>query len=120
MAAIAADHPKQVEVLNAVDPATATALTTHPVDAATRATALAQLSGLPPSDVRRVVALSRARNVPSGARAFLHENGPKVARAERQLRALSRVPPADLAFLVVNGPTVAEARKDNPGQRQTW
>jgi MFS family permease len=91
VAEIVAQHPQEVQVLGAVDPATLSAAGTG--DKAAGAAAVAQLSknlGIPPE------------------------------QAAARLAAVAKVPKADLAFLSANAAKVQKAQKDNPGQWQTW
>jgi MFS family permease len=120
VAALRDKYPQQAKVLDTVDPATLAALRTNPDDARARVKALTQLSGVPTTDVRRWVALTRAGNLPSAAHTFPRGKSAKVARAQEQLRSLSRMAPADLAFLTTNSAEVAQALTDNPRQWETW
>jgi hypothetical protein len=93
VAAIAATYPQQIQVLQAVDPATLAALKADPASKPAAATAVGEIT----------------------ARFAI---GP--AQAAARLASLSAVPPADLAYLSANAATVAQAAQDNPGQWQRW
>jgi hypothetical protein len=120
VAAIAAEHPQQVKVLQTVDAATLAALKRNPDDRAAQAKALSALSGLTTAEVGRVVSLQALDQVPPGDLGFLQANGPKVQQAGARLQSVSKVPPADLAYLAANGADVAKAGADNPKQWQTY
>ncbi len=57
VSSIVATYPKQVKVLNTVDPATLGALTANASNTAAQAKAVSELSGLPVTDVAKVVIL---------------------------------------------------------------
>src|SRR4051794_24856735 len=78
--AIVTKYPGQVKVLQTVDPATLGALQANANDQAAQVKALSELTGMPATDLVRVVTL--------GAK----------------LKAGQQLPPADLAFLGTNGP----------------
>jgi MFS family permease len=120
VAALRDRYPQQAKVVDTVDPATLAALRTNPDDTSTRVKALTQLSGVPTTYVRRLVAPTRAGDLASAAHTFPQGKSAKVARAQDQLRSLSRMAPADLAFLQTNGAEVAQALMDNPRQWETW
>jgi hypothetical protein len=120
VAAIAAEHPQQVKVLQTVDAATLAALKRNPDDRAAQAKALSALSGLTTAEVGRVVSLQALDQVPPADLGFLQANGSKVQQAGARLQSLSKVPPADLAYLAANGADVAKAGADNPKQWQTY
>jgi MFS family permease len=93
VAAIAATYPRQIQVLQTVDPATLEALKADPASKAAGAKAAGEIAarfGIPPT------------------------------QAAARLTSLSAVPAADLAYLSANAARVAQAAKDNPGQWRTW
>jgi MFS family permease len=88
---IAAKHPREIEVLGVVEPATLAAAGTGDKGAA--AAAVAQIS---------------------------QKLGIPQEQAVARLTAVAKVPKEDIAFLSANAADVQQAQKDNPGQWQTW
>jgi len=121
---IVAKYPTQVKVLQTVDPATLAALQANANNQSAQVKALTELSGLPATDVVRVVTLGAqlkaGAKLAPGDLAFLGTNGPKVQAAATSLQSVAQVPPADLAYLGAHGSKVAQAQKDNPKQWQHW
>ena len=125
VAAIVAAYPRQVKVLQTVDPATLVALKANANDRLAQVRALSDLSGLSTADVGKVVVLSaKAKAAPASVApadlAFLKTSGPKVQQATSQLVLLNKLPSSDAAYLQANAAKVAKAQRDNPGQWQTW
>jgi len=122
--AIVTKYPGQVKVLQTVDPATLGALQANANDQAAQVKALSELTGMPATDVVRVVTLGAklkaGQQLPPADLAFLGTNGPKVQTAATSLQSVAQVPPADLAYLGAHGTKVAQAQKDNPKQWQHW
>ncbi|MGI8679603.1 MAG: MFS transporter [Jatrophihabitans sp.] len=135
VSSIVATYPKQVQVLNTVDPATLTALNANPNDTAAQAKALSELSGLSVTDVAKVTTLgtkyikelatatavdpatlttvsTNPTNQSAAARA-VGEIASKFSisppQATARLVALGQVPQADLLFLKTNGTKVQAA-----------
>ena len=88
---IVAEHPREVQVLGVVEPATLTAAGAG--DKGAQAAAVAQIA-------------SKLKISQQAA----------VAR----LAAVAKVPKEDIAFLGANAAKVQQAQKDNPGQWRTW
>jgi MFS family permease len=93
VAAIAATYPRQIQVLQTVDPATLATLKTDPASRAAAAKAVREIAAR--------LAIS-------------------PAQAAARLKSVSAVPAADLAYLSANAATVARAAQDNPRQWQAW
>ena len=93
VSAIAATYPRQIQVLQTVDPATLAALKADPASKAAAARAVGEIAA---------------------------RFGIGPAQAAARLASLSAVPPADLAYLSANAASVAQAAQDNPGQWRTW
>jgi ACS family D-galactonate transporter-like MFS transporter len=133
--AIVEKYPRQVKVLQTVDPPTLAALKANPANSAAQAKALSELSGVAPADAGRAVLLSakdktelatlaaidpptlatrqtNPANKAAGAKA-VGEIASKFAippaAARARLQAVRKVPPADLAFLRANGTKVQQA-----------
>jgi MFS family permease len=129
---IVARYPQQVRVLKKVDPATLATLKANPRNPAAAARAVSELSGLPPSNVGRVLVLSATYKaqlatlgaVDPGTLATLASQPANTAaqvkavgeiatrlgippsQAIARLQAVGAVPRADLAFLIANGQRV--------------
>jgi MFS family permease len=132
---IVATYPKQVTVLQTVDPATLTRLAQNPHDLSAQAQAVSQLSGLPVASVAKVAALAAryrqqlataaalspvtlaalakaptSRKVQSAAVAEIaRKMGIPPPAAASRLRSLGTLPPGALAFLHTDGPKVQRA-----------
>ncbi len=137
---LAATYAPQLATAAKLTTATNAALAADPTSVAARGQALAEISGLPPTTVARVITLARSdAALPPGDLAFLAANGPKVQAAVDQLAALSKVPAADraflarygtplqdpkvlasLAYLKAHAPAVKQAKADSPGQWQNF
>jgi hypothetical protein len=133
--AIAAAYPKQVKVLQTVDPATLAALHANPANPQAQVKALSELSGLPATRTGEVVLLGTkykselataaaidpatlvalAANPANRAAAatavgeIASKLGATPAQALPRLQALGKVPPADLALLRSDGAKVQAA-----------
>ena len=121
VATLNATYSQELATAAVLSPATKLALARAPTN--TRVLRLAvgeivlRLRVSPAQAAARLQALGK---VPIADLAFLQLNGPKVQQGSAQLRSLSTVPPADLAYLQANASKVAKAKRDNPGQWQTW
>jgi MFS transporter, ACS family, D-galactonate transporter len=135
---IAAQDKDQLATAQKLTPATQAALATSPTDPATQAEALSEISGVPATDVGKVIALSTqyadqlataATLDPTTQVALLTTPGDaatqtkavgeiaaglklSAAAAAAKLQALATVPAADLLFLSTNGPKVQSAVAD--------
>jgi sugar phosphate permease len=133
--AIVASYPKQVKVLQTVDPETLAALHANPANPQAQVKALSELSGLPATRTGEVVLLGTkykselttaaaidpatltalAANPANRAAAatavgeIASKLGATPVQALMRLRALGKVPPADLALLQSDGAKVQAA-----------
>jgi MFS family permease len=133
--AIVARYPEQVKTLQSVDPATLAALKANQANTAAQARALSELSGLPVTDVGKVVLLgaqykaqlvtlaaidpttlaalsANPANPAAGAKAIgeiAARLGISPASALGRLHAAANVPPADVALLRADGAKVQQA-----------
>jgi MFS transporter, ACS family, D-galactonate transporter len=133
--AIVEKYPRQVKVLQTVDPATLAALKANPANRAAQAKALSELSGVAPGDVGRAVLLraqyktelaTLAAIDPATLATLQRDPASKAAGAKAvgeiaskfaippaaalaRLQAVRKVPPADRAFLRANGTKVQQA-----------
>ncbi|HUA12090.1 MAG TPA: MFS transporter [Solirubrobacteraceae bacterium] len=129
---IVASYPAQTRVLQTVHPATLAALKLNPANRAAQASAISQLTGVPPARVAQVAllgerysrelvvaaaltpatqaALASEPTSPAALQAAVREIAAGLhitpAQASAELAALGRVPRADLALLRIYGPTV--------------
>jgi ACS family D-galactonate transporter-like MFS transporter len=114
-------YAEELKTLQAIDPATLTALQTNPADKAAQGSAVGQIVaklGVTPAVAgQRLVATAA---VPAADLATVAQYGPKVANASAQLVALGKVPAADLAYLQEHGADVARAQADSPHEWQRW
>jgi MFS transporter, ACS family, D-galactonate transporter len=58
--------------------------------------------------------------VPLADLTLLQADAPQVQQGAAQLTSLAAIPPADLAYLQANAAEVAKAKRDHPGEWQTW
>ncbi len=119
--ALGATYKDELATAAAIDPATLLALSTNPKDLEAQGRAVAAIVGklgvTPPQAAQRLAALSK---VPPADTALLLATGPKVQQAATRLASLSKVPPSDLKYLADNAEDVATAKRDAPGQWQTY
>jgi ACS family D-galactonate transporter-like MFS transporter len=114
-------YSAQLATVSAIDSATLTTLALNPTNSSAIKRAVAEIAskfGIPPGAA--LARLAAVAKVPVATLQFLRTNGPPVRAAAARLRSVSSVPPADVAYLSANGAKVAKAKKDNPGQWQTW
>jgi hypothetical protein len=136
---ISAQDKAQLATAATLDPATQTALATHP-DAATQATAVGEIAkGLHVPVPTAMADLQALAQVPVADLVLVSTEGPAVQSAAGQLTALGAVPAADLqlvatygpalqqpavaadlAYLQKEGPIVQKAVSDGPSQWQRW
>jgi MFS transporter, ACS family, D-galactonate transporter len=120
-AALSTKYSQELVTAAALSPATKAALATTPTSTAVLKAAVAEIAvklRIPPAAAAaRLQALGK---VPLADLVFLQVNGPKVQQGAAALKSVSAVPPAQLAYLHANGTKVVNAKKDNPGQWQTY
>jgi MFS family permease len=135
---IAEEHPRQIEVLQKVDPAALETLRREPGNQQAQVQAVSQLTEVPPDDVTRAITLGvRYESEIATAQALDPQTlqalsaDPADAAAQRQavatltsrlnisqqqaaarLRALAAVPPQDASFLLTTGREVQQGAAD--------
>ncbi|WP_067902560.1 hypothetical protein [Nocardia vaccinii] len=119
--ALNARYPQELATLQAIDPATLTALAANPADAQAGAAAVGQVArafGIPPDQA--IVRLTATQQVPRDQLAIAATVGPQLAQARSQLQAVASVPTDDLAYLSAHGSEVQQAAADSPVQWKRW
>jgi MFS family permease len=119
-----AQHGPAITAAQAMDPATAAALLANPSDQATLAKAVQQIvTKLGISQQQAIAALQDLASVPTSQLLVLQANGPKVAAAATQLKALGSPGPnvqSALQYLQANAADVQKAAADSPKQWQNY
>jgi len=121
LAVIQAQHPSEVQTLQAVDRGTQTLLLQNASNGAAIAKALSEIeakfgiaSG--PATTR----LLAAAKLGTPTLKLLYDYGDQVNAAAARLLAVQKVPKSDLAYLQAHGTAVQQAQKSSPRQWQHW
>ena len=118
---LATRYAEPLATAAALDPSTLGTLVRAPANQAALRSALGEIeSALHVTPAQASARLQALAAVPVSDLAFMRANAPRVQAAAAELRALSRVPQAEVAYLQANATKVAEAKRQSPGQWQTW
>jgi len=121
LAAINSAYPQQLATAAALSPATTAALAKAPTSSRVQDAAVGEIA-LKMRVLRAAAAglLQSLGKVAPATLAFVRATGPRVQAASAQLASVASIPATDLAYLKTYGSKVANAKKQNPGQWQTW